>query len=684
MTDEHGASSSEKASRLRSDGVLIVEQGGRGGVADYTNCLASALAKRGLPVTLATANDHLYVAAPGIRIVPVFAYTRGHSALARLTRRIGLGPAINGVRFLLALPSLAAVARHSAVVHVQGWERPSLGILATLLMRAAGARIVYTAHNVFERHAHTLDSGRVFPALAVRTIVHTNADQARVRRPVVVIPHGSYGPLADRAPTIEPQLARAELGIPSERLVVLLFGHLRPDKGLGDLLEALARAPSWHGLIAGEEDGALAQEADRITSAVREGRVTLREGFHDIDAVARFFSAADLVALPYRQASQSGVLLLAYGFARPVAAYPVGGMVEAVLNGETGWICERATPDALADVLNDARLAGREELHRRGELGRRWSAEMFSWDRIAAATEAVYESALITDTFGSVKGRLKDLVGDRWRRRFHALSRLRWIAKYRILRNAGVSPLNHLGYVLFDPEVESYTYRVANVDEMLTAIAEVTGVPRNALAGYAAETDSDPELGDRLARRLRWRFDVKHRPPLGNRLGWYVLVRAVRPSLVLETGIYHGLGSLTLLRALERNRAEGSPGRLVSFDSSPDTGWMVDRGSYPEWRMVVGLVHDTLEPALAGQQVGALFHDSVHTEEHQQFEFGVALKHAAPSLLVVEGSGGECPTLERLSQERGATYRCVPLVALDHWYQRHGLAFALFRSTDND
>ena len=60
--------------------------------------------------------------------------------------------------------------------------------------------------------------------------------------------------------------------------------------------------------------------------------------------MAELFAATDTVALPYRAASQSGVLLLAYGFARPVIVYPVGGLLEAVIDGETGWICARAIP----------------------------------------------------------------------------------------------------------------------------------------------------------------------------------------------------------------------------------------------------------------------------------------------------------------------------------------------------
>jgi len=388
---------SEPAGRavLRRRGVLIVDQGGRGGVSDYIRFLASALADLGIPVTIATADDHLYPHLPGVRIEGVFGYIRGHSPAARLVRRVGLGRPANGLRFMWSLPRLVALSRRHALTHSHGWETPSIGVIATLLLRASGAVVVYTAHNTFERGPRRLDSARILPALTRRTIVHTEADRARVSRPPAVIPHGHYGALADDAPPADPDAARAALGLPADAPVVLLFGVLRPDKGLVDLLDAAAAAPEWHVLIAGEDHGGLEGAAHRLAVPRLAERVTVLEGFQPMDDVARLFAAADLVALPYRQASQSGALHLAYGFRRPVVAYPVGGLVEAVIPGVTGLLCRDTSPDALASALREAGTLGRSELRRLGEEGRRWARENFDWGQIAASTEAVYLSALL-------------------------------------------------------------------------------------------------------------------------------------------------------------------------------------------------------------------------------------------------------------------------------------------------
>ena len=90
----------------------------------------------------------------------------------------------------------------------------------------------------------------------------------------------------------------------------------------------------------------------------------------------------------------SVVLLLAYGFARPVIIYPAGGMVEAVVDGETGWICSDSSVEALAAALLDSARVGHEECARRGQRGRELANERFSWPVIARRTGALYEEVL--------------------------------------------------------------------------------------------------------------------------------------------------------------------------------------------------------------------------------------------------------------------------------------------------
>jgi hypothetical protein len=284
-----------------------------------------------------------------------------------------------------------------------------------------------------------------------------------------------------------------------------------------------------------------------------------------------------------------------------------------------------------------------------------------------------------------MKKALKHIFSPKWQFRAHRLSRLRWFTKYQLMRDleADVGLSRRLAYVLLDPETESFSFELDNEPEVIAGLAIALEHPEHELAAYAAETRCDPELGELLTRHVRRRFDVKRRLPLGNRLAWYVIVRALKPKLVVETGIYLGLGSLALLRALERNRQEGSPGELMSFDTNPRAGSIVRDQAREGWHRFVGFTNDLLPPALEGRQVNVLFQDTPHTEENQRFEFGAALSHAAPYLLLVDGSGGYAPTLKDLCMERSGTYHRVPLRSRDHVFPGMEITFAVFQETQN-
>jgi D-inositol-3-phosphate glycosyltransferase len=376
----------------------MIEQGGRGGVADYTAELTRTLAVAGWQVDLATAEDHRFQPTPGVRVHKVFHYVRGRTRTARAVRRCRLGPLANTLRFLVAIPRLMALARRVDIAHTQGWEFAPLGVLALACLRLTGVNVVQTSHNTFERGRSMDRTHRLLARLTDYTIVHTQADLQRVPREangrVAVIPHGEYGFLARSGGQVDRKAARAAFGLDESAHVALLFGQLRPDKGLGDLLVALESAPGIELLIGGQEAGALAAERARLQRRELAGRVRIHEGFLTMDEAARLFAAADTVVLPYRVASQSGVLLLAYGFRRPVIVYPVGGLPEAVIDGETGWICERPDAQALTAALAQALASGSEECRRRGEAGARLAEERFAWPVIARHTDEVYREVL--------------------------------------------------------------------------------------------------------------------------------------------------------------------------------------------------------------------------------------------------------------------------------------------------
>jgi glycosyltransferase involved in cell wall biosynthesis len=372
----------------------MVEVGGVGGVSDYTEGLVTGLVAKGRRVTLVTARDHRMRLPAAVEELALVPWLRGRSLPGALLRRARLGPLVNALGFLAVLPRLAALARRAEVVHFQGEYFLPLTALFGLTVRATRTPFVHTVHGTFDRRGRHPLARRVLGRCAAATIVHTRADIERLpepaRRRSRVIPHGDYGFVARRGGRPDPAAARAALGVPADGLVVLLAGQLRPDKGIGDLLAAARGVTPAHVLICGEERGGLADARELIDDPALTGRVVVFEGFLEDEDLATALAAADVVALPYVVAGASGVLLLAYGAARPVVAYPVGGLVESVVDGVTGWLCARPDPSALAATLTAIAAAGRQECARRGTAAERYARERFSWDAIADATGEVY------------------------------------------------------------------------------------------------------------------------------------------------------------------------------------------------------------------------------------------------------------------------------------------------------
>jgi hypothetical protein len=259
-----------------------------------------------------------------------------------------------------------------------------------------------------------------------------------------------------------------------------------------------------------------------------------------------------------------------------------------------------------------------------------------------------------------VETRLRARLPRHWRRRLGQLSRLRWLRKARIARSYGASlrrdPLTVLGFVLLDPEVDTFTYELENEHELVNVTARALGVAPKRIATLFDEAREDPALGRELTGRVRWRFDFKRRVLFGRRYAWYAIARELKPEVVVETGIKDGLGSVLLLRALQRNTEEGAPGRLISFDLYPDKGWLVPERLRTRWQPIFASTLEALAPALEGQQVGMLVHDSDSSYETAAFEYRTALAHAAPRLALVAGTAHHSDALPDLCAERGVPY----------------------------
>jgi glycosyltransferase involved in cell wall biosynthesis len=164
-----------------------------------------------------------------------------------------------------------------------------------------------------------------------------------------------YHPVYDHfGEKIEMQKAREHLGLSYHDKVILFFGLVRNYKGLDILLEAVAKMPQREHikvLVAGEfyEDKALCLSIIRMHGL--EHNVIIRDEFIPEDEVKYYFCASNIVAQPYRTATQSGVTQIAYHFETPMLVTNVGGLAEIVPNRVVGYVC-RPEPQVISEQLS--------------------------------------------------------------------------------------------------------------------------------------------------------------------------------------------------------------------------------------------------------------------------------------------------------------------------------------------
>jgi hypothetical protein len=167
---------------------------------------------------------------------------------------------------------------------------------------------------------------------------------------------------------------------------------------------------------------------------------------------------------------------------------------------------------------------------------------------------------------------------------------------------------------------------------------------------------------------------VPRRMRLSQRTLWWAIVRLRKPALVVETGVWYGLGSAVLLRALELNAEDGYEGRLISFDPDPTGGWLVPDRLKPRWNWVKHATDDALEATLIGRELDLFIHDTPSNYERERYEFRVALRHAARGAVLLSSNGRNTPALEEICAIAGLPYHHYPYVAERHFYVTRGLS----------
>lgn len=328
---------------------------------------------------------------PHVPVVPMF-YRR--SEQLRNTPAALLGRVLKPFEHLIGLARLWRTVRRDGtdIVHLQ-WA--VLPVFDAVALRVIGRRLttVLTVHNTTPLHGggsvvQRMGTSRVLRAVDA-IVVHTEHSRQALESSGVdpgrisVAPHGPLG----NGSVADDSTSRGQ------QLRLLLFGKVRPYKGLDVLIEALGQLPeSVAGrvrlVVAGDtmmDIEPLRQRAEALGVA---GSIDWELGFVSDQRLDELLADSDVMVLPYRDVDGSGVLSLARGAALPVLASSVGGFEELLADSAAAMLHDAGSADQLAAHITEA-----ADPDRRAAMKAAARAELASlpgWDDAARAHRELY------------------------------------------------------------------------------------------------------------------------------------------------------------------------------------------------------------------------------------------------------------------------------------------------------
>lgn len=266
---------------------------------------------------------------------------------------------------------------------------PCLGTIERRVRRNGHTRIVSILDNIIP-HEHR-PGDRIFARYFVRSTdafvamsrsVLDDLNLFDTKKPRRFCPHPLYDHYGDILPKEE---ARRMVGIDTDGRYVLFFGFIRSYKGLDLLLDAMAdpriAQRDIRLIVAGEFYGDPKPYMEQIERLGIADRIKLCTDFIPDSQVNRYFCAADLVAQPYKSATQSGVTQIAFHFEKPMLVTDVGGLAEIVPDGKIGYVVQpdaHQIADAIVRYYDEQREATFTEAVRHEK-------QKYSWDKMVEA-----------------------------------------------------------------------------------------------------------------------------------------------------------------------------------------------------------------------------------------------------------------------------------------------------------
>lgn len=259
------------------------------------------------------------------------------------------------------------IKSRSPAVHIQ-WMRFYMidGVLLTLLARFTGKKAFYTVHDVLPHDEDTALNRFLFKIiyrLQNVLIVHTDFIRQRVinefhipESKIHIVKHGVYNVKETEPDSFDS--ARDKLGMKPDDFVILFFGRLAKYKGLEMLIKIFNRIRKLYTnaklIVAGKLANDYKEDFEKLLKEYDLNKISFHIRYIEDKEMGLFFTSANITVLPYKEASQSGVLFMSYAHGIPVIAPKLGGFPHDIIPEKTGLLFKPEDEASFENALKKA------------------------------------------------------------------------------------------------------------------------------------------------------------------------------------------------------------------------------------------------------------------------------------------------------------------------------------------
>jgi glycosyltransferase involved in cell wall biosynthesis len=362
---------------------------------DYALYLCRALKNAGIDITLVVTDDNIDNGSNDFPFLPI---SPSKAKNVNKFKKI-----FKYYNYLFDIYKLIRKEKYD-VIHFQFFRRRRMESLYFTMLKLTGTKLAHTVHDVTPLNENKLD--HFFSLLVYKTadilFVHSNSNKRDLvqqikldEQKIKVVPHGDFDTyIPDRMVTKSE--ARKFFNLSQEQNVILFFGAIKEYKGVDILLNSISLVPEKINnltlIIAGMPDPIeLKYEYEnKISNLPKEINVIFHDKFISNADIEKYFITSDVVVLPYRRISHSGVLHLAYSFGRPVIATNVGDFEESIEEGKSGFVATSNNPESLSEKIIQS-FSNKLKLEEMGKYARYLSETKYSWKSSAELMKSIYK-----------------------------------------------------------------------------------------------------------------------------------------------------------------------------------------------------------------------------------------------------------------------------------------------------